>query len=114
MTEREKHHERIVVGGGKVGYYLSKTLIEHGHSPRLIEQDKRICGMLANDLDIPIICGDGTTIEVLTDANIQNADALIGVTGKDENNLIACQLAKKCSISAKQLQKQITPRTSAL
>lgn len=85
----------IVVGGGKVGFYLARTLIEHGHKPRIIEVSKATCNRIANDLDIPVICGDGTTIESLESAGIEEAEALIGVTGKDENNLIACQLAKK-------------------
>lgn len=84
----------IVVGGGKVGYYLAKTLIEHGHYPTLIEIKKGLCCFLANDLDIPVICGDGTTLEALVNAGIEEADALVSVTGKDEDNLIACQLAK--------------------
>lgn len=84
----------IVVGGGKVGYYLTKTLLEHGHSPILIEQSRESCKRAANELDIPVICGDGTTIEVLEEAGISHCDALIGATGQDENNLIACQLAK--------------------
>lgn len=84
-----------VVGGGKVGYYLTKTLIEHGHSPLIIEEDKETCAYIANDLDIQAICGDGTTIEVLESADVERCDALVSVTGKDENNLIACQLAKK-------------------
>ena len=84
----------IVVGGGKVGYYLTKTLIEHNHSPVLIEIKKSLCHFLANDLDIPVICGDGTTLETLANAGIEDADAFASVTGKDENNLIACQLAK--------------------
>ena len=85
----------IVVGGGKVGFYLARTLIEHGHEPRIIEKDKDCCQMIANDLDIPIICGDGTYVEVLASAGVDDADAFIGVTGKDEANLIACQLAKR-------------------
>lgn len=85
----------IVVGGGKVGFYLAQTLMEHGHKPRIIEQSKETCARIANELDIPIICGDGSTIEALSDAGIEEAEALISVTGKDENNLIACQLAKK-------------------
>lgn len=84
----------IVVGGGKVGYYLTKTLIEHGHYPTLIEIKKGICNYLANDLDIPIIFGDGTTLEALVDAGVESCDALVSVTGKDEDNLITCQLAK--------------------
>lgn len=85
----------IVVGGGKVGYYLAQTLLEHGHKPFVIELEKSICLHIANDLDIPVINGDGTTVSALESAGIHEADALIGVTGKDENNLIACQLAKK-------------------
>ncbi len=85
----------IVVGGGKVGYYLAKTLLEHEHEPVLIEQDKHLCRKVANELDITIICGDGTSIDILEMAIKDGAEALIGVTGEDENNLIACQLAKK-------------------
>ena len=85
----------IIVGGGKVGYYLAQTLLSHGHDPHVIEINKDQCVMLANNLDIPIICGDGSLIEVLRSAGIEGADALVGVTGKDENNLIICQLAKK-------------------
>lgn len=53
----------IVVGGGKVGYYLAETLLEHGHKPFVIETDKEICRKVANNLDIPVINGDGTTLE---------------------------------------------------
>ena len=45
----------IVVGGGKVGYYLAETLLEHGHKPFVIETDKEICRKIANNLDIPVI-----------------------------------------------------------
>ena len=84
-----------VVGGGKVGYYLVKTLMDHGHDPMIIEEDKETCSYIANDLDIPTICGDGTTIEALESAGVDQCDAFVSVTGKDENNLIACQLAKR-------------------
>lgn len=102
----------VVVGGGKVGYYLVKTLQEHGHEPVLIEQDRRTCRNVANELDIPIICGDGTTIEVLDNAYAQDADAIISVTGKDENNLIACQLAKKLFNVSKTVAKVNNPKNS--
>lgn len=85
----------IVVGGGKVGYYLTKTLLEHGHDPRLIEKQRTNCVRAANNLDIPVICGDGSTIDILESAETAGADALIAVTGRDQDNLIACQLAKQ-------------------
>ena len=102
-----------VVGGGKVGYYLVKTLIEHGHEPTIVEKDKDTCHFIANDLDIPIICGDGTTIESLEAANLRGADAIVCVTGKDENNLIACQLAKKLYNIPKTIAKVNNPKNSA-
>lgn len=84
----------VIVGGGSVGYYLAKALMEHNHEPSIVEQNKVVCMRLADELDIPVIHGDGTTIEALGDAGCGNSDALIAVTGRDEANLIACQLAK--------------------
>lgn len=82
------------MGSGKVGYYLTRTLIEHKHHVKLIESDEALCKKVATELDMPVIHGDGTHLDVLTDANVQDADYFIAVTGKDETNLIACQLAK--------------------
>lgn len=85
----------IVIGAGKVGYYLAKTLLEHGHHPTIVEADHMSCSRAANDLDIPVICGDGTTLHALREAGADSCDAVIGVTGRDEDNLISCQLAKQ-------------------
>ncbi|MDR2817176.1 MAG: TrkA family potassium uptake protein [Oscillospiraceae bacterium] len=85
----------VIVGGGKVGYYLAKTLLEHDHNPVIVEINKFICHKLADELDIPVISGDGTTIQMLELAKLGEADILASVTGKDEDNLIACQLAQK-------------------
>ncbi len=87
----------IIVGGGKVGYYLAKTLAPEKHKLALIEQDPALCEKIAgelNDLGVALIQGDGTSIDYLRDADIENADILIAVTGHDEDNLVACQLAK--------------------
>lgn len=104
----------IVVGGGKVGYYLAKTLIEHGHYPTLIEIKKGLCRYLANDLDIPVIFGDGTTLEALMDADIEHADAVVSVTGKDEDNLITCQLAKSVFHVGKTVARANNPKNVAV
>ncbi|HNX13898.1 MAG TPA: TrkA family potassium uptake protein [Oscillospiraceae bacterium] len=84
----------VIVGLGKVGYNLSKTLIEGGHKVRMIELRPEICTKIANDLHRSVICGDGSKIEEQTAAETDKAEAFIAVTGKDEINLIACQLAK--------------------
>ena len=84
-----------IVGGGKVGYYLARTLLEQGHHIRLIAQDRAVCQRIANELDLPVHCGDGTLIDVLDSAGISGCETFISVTGTDEVNLVACQLAKR-------------------
>ncbi len=87
----------IIIGGGKVGYYLARALSELKHKVTVIESNKELCLNIANttsNLDVNVINGDGTSINYLIDAEIENADALIAVTGRDQDNLVACQIAK--------------------
>ncbi len=88
----------IIIGGGKVGYYLTKALAELKHKISVIEKDKQLCMNIVNatsNLDVSVINGDGTGMDYLIDAGIESSDALIAVTGMDQDNLIACQIAKK-------------------
>jgi trk system potassium uptake protein TrkA len=85
----------VIVGAGKVGYNLTKTLLPYKHKIMVIEPIKQLCEKMANDLKIPVLNGDGTDIEDLESVKIEEADTFIAVTGKDEDNLIACQLAKR-------------------
>ena len=103
-----------IIGGGKVGYYLVRTLIEHGHEPTVIESNREVCTHMANEMDIPIICGDATRLEILEAAGVQNSSALISVTGSDETNLIVCQLAKKKFGIAKTVAKSNNPKNVAV
>lgn len=84
----------IIVGGGKIGYYLTRTLMPYKHRITLIEINNNKCERIANELDIPVLNGDGTDVEVLRSAGAAEGDAVIAVTGKDEDNLVICQLAK--------------------
>lgn len=103
-----------IIGGGKVGYYLVRTLIEHGHEPTVIEANRAVCEHIANEMDIPIICGDATRLEVLENADIQDSSALVSVTGSDETNLIVCQLAKKKFGVEKTVAKSNNPKNVAV
>lgn len=88
----------IIVGGGKVGYYLAKTLAPEKHRLVLMESDAEHCAKIAGelcDLNIGLVLGDGTDVHSMEDAGIVKADMLIAVTGHDQNNLVACQLAKQ-------------------
>ena len=87
----------IIVGCGKLGYYLAKTLVPERHHLVLIEADSDMCQKIAGELSslgITLIHGDGTSVGDLRDADIQDADILIATTGHDQDNLVACQLAK--------------------
>lgn len=85
----------IIAGGGKVGYYLVKTLLSYKHKLTVIEPKVELCEKLANELNIPTFNGDATDLDILTQVEVDRADTFIAVTGKDEDNLIACQLAKR-------------------
>lgn len=85
----------LIVGGGNLGYFLSQALMEDGYNVSLIEKKREFCTRIANSLDIPVICGDGTTVETLARGGAGRCDTMIAVTGKDEDNLIACELAKQ-------------------
>lgn len=84
----------IVVGGGKVGYYLAKELVEANHEVLVIEQDAEKLAQLVEDLGDIGMEGDGCEAAVLEKAGTGRADMLMAVTGDDEDNLVACQVAK--------------------
>jgi len=85
----------VVVGGGKVGYYLTKSLINEGHEVLVIERDQRKCDAMAEELGSIVLRGDGAEAAVLAEAGANRADVVVAVTGDDEDNLVICQMAKK-------------------
>lgn len=86
----------VVVGGGKVGYYLTKTLLGRDHRVALVEKDESRLRRLAEELPgVLCIAGDGTAFNHLADAGADRANVIVAVTGKDEENLVICQLAKR-------------------
>ncbi|MFQ5924417.1 MAG: potassium channel family protein [Dehalococcoidia bacterium] len=84
----------IVVGGGKVGYYLSKTLLSEGHEVLILEKDAKKCESITEELGSVVMRGDGCEARTLADSGTERADMLIAVTNEDEDNLVACQVAK--------------------
>lgn len=100
----------VIVGGGKLGYHLATIMLDRKHDVRLIEKNKLRCMRLANELDVEVICGDGTEIETLEDAGTQNADCFIAVTGQDQDNLVASQLAKRQFKAIKVIARANDPR----
>lgn len=85
----------IVVGGGKVGYYLAKQLLADGHEVVVVEKNKQKVDHLNNDLGNVAIQGDGSDAGPMLEAGMNRADIVVAATGDDEDNLIVCQMAKK-------------------
>ncbi len=85
----------VIVGAGKVGYFLAKRMLLNKHSVSIVDKDKTVCEEIAKQLDILVIHGDGCDPRILEEAEITRADVVAAVTGEDEDNLIICQLAKE-------------------
>jgi trk system potassium uptake protein TrkA len=84
----------IIVGGGRVGYYLAKALLDEGHEVLVLEKNADVTEHICNQLGSVCLRGDGCEVTTLADAGTGRADMLIAVTGDDEDNLVACQVAK--------------------
>jgi trk/ktr system potassium uptake protein len=87
----------VVAGGGEVGYHLSKALLEAGHEVMIIERDRRRALWIEEQLGSVVINAPADEGRFQIQAGCQRADAVLAVTGDDEDNLIISQLAKlKC------------------
>src|SRR5262245_1133608 len=84
----------IIIGGGKVGFYLAKHMLEDGHEVLVIERDAAKCAGIAEELGDIVLKGDGCEAVTLASAGMGRADLCVAVTGDDEDNLVACQVAK--------------------
>ncbi len=83
----------VLVGGGKVGSYLARELDEGGHVVTVIEASPEHAEEISEESRVLVIEGDGTDVGLLTSADVHRADRFVAVTGLDEVNLVACQLA---------------------
>jgi len=86
----------VVVGGGKLGTYVAKALLEEKHEVVVIEKDERKAARLCQFLNCEIArVGDGCDPQVLDEAGVSRADVVIADTGDDEDNLVICLVTKK-------------------
>lgn len=84
----------IVIGGGKVGYYLAKELLAENHEVLVIELEAAKCERIAEELGDIVLKGDGCEAATAEIAGFGRADMVCAVTGDDEDNLVSCQMAK--------------------
>lgn len=100
----------VIMGGGKVGWNLARVMLERRHVVHLIERDKQRCERLADDLDAVVFRGDGSSVGVLEAAETEGADVFMAVTGQDQDNLVAAQLAQNYFHAKKVIVRANDPR----
>ncbi len=104
----------IVVGAGKVGYYLTRTLIAEGHEVALIEKDPGTTARLAAELGETVVLGDGCEVRLMQDIGMRRADCVVAVTGHDEDNLVVCQMAQRRFHVPRQIARVNNPKNEPL
>ena len=100
FLKKVDHHEKIknilIIGGGRIGYYLARQAIVAGMSVKIIEKDRAIASELTESVPkARVILGDGTDQNLLEEENFEAADACVAVTGIDEENIIISLYAKQ-------------------
>ena len=84
----------LIVGGGKLIYFLTRVLLSKGIKVTIINKDKDECVHLARALNATVVFGNGSDPTVLDEAGAGAVDSIIAVTPNDQDNLVICQIAK--------------------
>jgi trk system potassium uptake protein TrkA len=104
----------IVVGGGRVGFYLAKELLAEGHEVVLMEKDAENSRRIADELGAIVVNRDGCEGTHLEEAGANRATIVAAVTGDDEDNLVASQMAKHHFDVPRTIARVNNPRNEAL
>lgn len=97
---KQKIKNVMIVGGGRIAYYLAKLLSDTGRNIKLIELNDERCQHMSDMLDdVTVIHGDGTDQDILEEQCIDGQDALIALTGIDEENIIVSMYAESKGVN---------------
>lgn len=84
----------LLIGGGKLTYFLAKQFASKGYYVTLINPDREEATTLARQLKATVIWGEGSALEILGEAGAYQTDVVLALTPQDEDNLVACQIAQ--------------------
>lgn len=103
----------ILVGGGKVGAFLAKELSTMGYAVVVIEANPERAEKVAIESEALVVHGDGTDLQLLKSLELRATDFFVALTGIDEDNLVACQMAKVVFKIDRVLARLNSPRNRA-
>ncbi|MBQ8603248.1 MAG: NAD-binding protein, partial [Oscillospiraceae bacterium] len=89
----------VVVGGGKVGQLLTQLLVEEDHDVVVIDNSEHILELIQTNYDVAVVHGNGATVEVQSEAGVNESDLLIAATSSDEINLLCCVVANMLGVT---------------
>ena len=104
----------VIVGGGKVGFYLAKELVEGNHEVLVIEKNPTKCAEISETLGEIVMRGDGCEAAILERVGTGRADLFLAVTGEDEDNLVACQVARHVFHVPRTVARVNNPKNEAI
>ncbi|RLG60524.1 hypothetical protein DRN86_02330 [Candidatus Geothermarchaeota archaeon] len=88
----------IIIGGGNVGEAVAKMLKSKGDRVTVVDKDQEVCERLARHLEIDVVKGDATQPLTLEEARVEEASAVIALTGDDLTNVISALLAERYGV----------------
>ncbi|MFH1825200.1 MAG: TrkA family potassium uptake protein [Candidatus Firestonebacteria bacterium] len=104
----------IIVGGGKIGYHLARSLLSKGHEILIVEKERSRFLELSSEFGENVVLGDGADSKILKEIGCNRADVLVAVTGEDEDNLVICQMAKILYMTPKIIARVNNPENEEI
>jgi trk system potassium uptake protein TrkA len=90
----------IIVGAGEIGRHLATELSREAHSIAVIERDQRLAAEMERSIDAKVICGDGSSVHALAEANIGECDLFLALTSENTVNLMSASMAKSMGVAS--------------
>jgi trk system potassium uptake protein TrkA len=84
----------IIVGGGRGGSYLARDLQSQGYQVKVVERRPEVVAKLRQEIEGEVVCGSGSSPEILAQMGTDKVQLFVALTRNDEDNLVACRLAK--------------------
>ena len=98
FKKNKKEQYSIIVGCGRLGANLANQLSAKGESVLVIDKNKEAFGKLSPSFAGATLVGDATYLDVLHDAEIEKATAVVSVTNYDNTNILIAQAAKEFGV----------------